>query len=276
MTKASDAFTVEGKSVSREVFDGIVNELAKAGQFKTTNGKVAQADITQMLNIMIRDTAFADFAETIGVEITDAIRKEVAASSEKDEQFSSIPENVQKLIVSLNEQALAMQSFKVPSMETLEKLYSEAPAKTGTLCLSHILVKTKAQADAVLKELDNGASFANVAEAKSIDPSAKGAGGALKNGKEACNLLADLQQGFDKDFMAGAVSAKAGVPTGPIKTQFGYHIILSHEFKDVKASVASVLKENPGNALMTGYITTAKVSVNSTYGKWNGAISTIE
>lgn len=276
VTKSSDAYTVEGKSVSKKEFNGIVNELVKAGQFKTTNGKVAQADITQMLNIMIRDTAFDGFAKSMGIKITDAMRKEIAAGTAKDAQFSSIPKNVQDLIISLNEESLAMKALKAPSADKLEELYNSAPVKTGTLCLSHILLKTKAQADKVLKELDGGASFAKVAEAKSIDPSAKGAGGALKDGKEDCSLLTSLQQSFDKDFLAGAISAKAGVPTGPVKSQFGYHIILSHEFKDVKDSVASVIKEDPASALMAGYIATAKISVNSMYGKWNSVTSTIE
>jgi hypothetical protein len=143
------------------------------------------------------------------------------------------------------------------------------------LCLSHILVKTEAEAKSVLADLEGGAKFATVAAKKSIEPGADKSGGSLANGDQACQALTDLQTSFDKDFMIGAVGAKPGVPTGPIKSSFGYHIILSHSFDDVKASVQTVVGENPGSTLLAGYMSVADISVRSTYGKWNGATATI-
>jgi hypothetical protein len=75
--------------------------------------------------------------------------------------------------------------------------------------------------------------------------------------------------------MIGAVDAKPGVPTGPIKSSFGFHIILSHSYDEVKTSVQAVVAENPGATLLAGYMATADISVRSTYGKWNGATATI-
>jgi hypothetical protein len=50
---------------------------------------------------------------------------------------------------------------------------------------------------------------------------------------------------------------------------------LNHEFDDVKESVAKVVTQSPGNVLLSGWMTGAKISVNSKYGTWNGALSTI-
>ena len=143
------------------------------------------------------------------------------------------------------------------------------------LCLSHILVKTKAEADKALKQIADGAKFAEVAKKVSIEPAAKTSGGSLANGEEACNSLESLQQSFDGDFMVGAVAAKPGVPTGPTKSSFGWHIILSHPYDDVKDSVASVLKENPGAALLAGFMATSDITLNSAYGTWVGATAKI-
>jgi hypothetical protein len=84
-----------------------------------------------------------------------------------------------------------------------------------------------------------------------------------------------LQTSFDKDFMIGAVAAKPGIATGPVNSSFGYHVILSAPFADVKDSVATVVAENPGPTLLAGFMSTADIKVSSTYGVWNGATATI-
>jgi hypothetical protein len=84
-----------------------------------------------------------------------------------------------------------------------------------------------------------------------------------------------LQASFDKDFMIGAVAAKPGVPTGPVKSSFGYHIILSHPFSEVKQSVTTVVTEDPGTTLLAGFMAAADIKLNSKYGVWNGATATI-
>lgn len=71
--------------------------------------------------------------------------------------------------------------------------------------------------------------------------------------------------------MVGAVDAKAGVPTGPIKSSFGWHIILSHPFSEVNKSIASVLSTNTGDSLLAGFMASSDISVNSTYGTWVNA-----
>ncbi len=80
----------------------------------------------------------------------------------------------------------------------------------------HILVKTKEEAEAVLKQLRGGADFAQLAKEKSADGSA-GQGGDLGY--------------FAKDTMVGpfaeaAFAAKAGelVPN-PVETRLGWHVI---------------------------------------------------
>ncbi|MGE3769650.1 MAG: peptidylprolyl isomerase [Bdellovibrionales bacterium] len=82
---------------------------------------------------------------------------------------------------------------------------------------SHILVKTEAEANAILKELKNGADFAAVAKEKSLDKGAAAAGGDLNYFSKG-----QMVEAFEKAAFAmktGDVSAK------PVKTEFGYHII---------------------------------------------------
>ncbi len=81
---------------------------------------------------------------------------------------------------------------------------------------SHILVKTEGQAKSLKKDLDNGADFANLAKKHSICPSQENGGdlGFFDKGQ--------MVKGFEQ----AAFSLDVGQVSGPVKTQFGYHLIL--------------------------------------------------
>lgn len=81
----------------------------------------------------------------------------------------------------------------------------------------HILVKTEAEAKAIIRQLEHGASFVKLAKEKSIDPAGKDSGGDLG--------------WFTKDqmvpeFADAAFALKKGQFTRkPVKTRFGWHVI---------------------------------------------------
>ena len=82
---------------------------------------------------------------------------------------------------------------------------------------SHILVKTEAEANKIKDEITSGKiSFADAAKKNSTDGSAK-QGGDL--GWFATSMMV-------KPFGDAVEKAKVGEVTGPIKTQFGWHLIL--------------------------------------------------
>jgi parvulin-like peptidyl-prolyl isomerase len=249
--------------------------LVSAGQFTAINGKIKAADAIVVLRTLIRYEAFLQFIEENNVKILEADKAEVLKNANADEKYPTYPKELQDVLVNFNIADVTLKKMAPPAIGDIEKLYSDSPASAGVLCLSHILVKTEAEAKTVLADLKSGSKFADVAAKKSIEPGADKSGGSLANGDQPCQALANLQTSFDKDFMIGAVAAKPGVPTGPVKSSFGYHIILSTPFADVKDSVATVVAENPGTTLLAGYMSKTDIKVNSTYGVWNGATATI-
>ena len=275
VTSPSDAFTVNGEGYSKEDLNALIEVLVSAGQLTKQNGTVAKEDVTPIIDVLLKYEAYLQFSEKYNLKETAANRAKVLEQASADQNFPTYPKQLQDLLVNLNLASLTTSGMKVPSASDLEKMYNKMPASTGVLCLSHILVKTKAEADKVLEEIDGGAKFSDVAKAKSIEPAAKTSGGSLANGDEPCNPLASLQQSFDGDFMVGAVAAKAGVPTGPVKTSFGWHIILSHPYSEVKASIANVLKEGTGDSLLAGFMADSDITVNSAYGTWVSATAKI-
>jgi parvulin-like peptidyl-prolyl isomerase len=268
-SSSNDAFSVNGRSYSKADFETITQALVDLQQFVETNGKVKTEDARSIIQTLVRYQAFEQFIEERGITISEEERAKVAEQASADETYKKSPPLLQELLVNLNLASTVLQNIESPSEAELKALYEKAPASSGALCLSHILVKTKEEALAVLKDLDSGVKFADEAAKKSIEPGADKSGGSLANNGEKCTALTRLQQDFDKDFMAGAVAAKMGVPSGPVKSSFGYHIILHHNYADVKASLTKVLSSDAGSNLLAGFMTTSEVTINSVYGTWN-------
>jgi parvulin-like peptidyl-prolyl isomerase len=97
----------------------------------------------------------------------------------------------------------------------------------------HILFNKdqKQKAEDVKKQLEDGANFAKLAKKYSQDP-----GSAQKGGDLGC-----LGKGETvPDFEEAAFGAKQGEIVGPVKTQFGYHVL---EVTDVKPKQTRPLSE---------------------------------
>ena len=90
---------------------------------------------------------------------------------------------------------------------------------------AHILVDTEDKAKELLKQIEGGAAFADVAKANSKDGSAASGGdlGWFSTGAMV------------KPFEDAVVSAPVGKVVGPIKTDFGWHLILVSETRNAAA-----------------------------------------
>lgn len=271
LSSADDAFSLNGSTYSIEDLDALNDALVAAGQYTPQNGALSQQDVATTLSVMIRYFAYKDFIAANGLEETQADIDKVEAEIAERADFASFAGALQTALRNLNVSDEVMSRVDAPGADKLRALYDKMPASAGVLCLSHILVDTEQQAKDVLARLAKGDDFATVAKETSTEAGADESGGALKNGDEDCSPLPSLQQSFDADFMTGAVAAKAGVPTGPVKSSFGYHVILSHAFDDVAESATRVVAENPGALLLAGHLAASNVVVNSKYGVWNGA-----
>lgn len=84
---------------------------------------------------------------------------------------------------------------------------------TASAC--HILVKTKAEAESIKGKLDKGGDFHKLAKQFSTCPSGK------KGGDLGEFYKGDMVPAFDKAVFNGPLLKIQG----PIKTQFGYHLI---------------------------------------------------
>lgn len=79
----------------------------------------------------------------------------------------------------------------------------------------HILVKTQVECENIKKQIEEGADFAEMARKHSTCPSSK-QGGALGEFGPG-----EMVPEFDRVVFSGEV----GKVLGPVKTQFGYHLV---------------------------------------------------
>lgn len=106
--------------------------------------------------------------------------------------------------------------------------------KTTQYKAAHILVKTKDEAEAIIKQLDSGADFAKLAEEKSQDP------GSAKQGGELGWF--DLDQ-MVPEFSAAVAKLKKGqITKEPVQSKFGWHVIELEDTRESKPPTFAELK----------------------------------
>ncbi|MBO6885679.1 MAG: peptidylprolyl isomerase [Marivita sp.] len=110
---------------------------------------------------------------------------------------------------------------------------------------SHILVETEEEAAAIVEELNGGADFAEVARAKSTGPSGPN-GGQL--GWFGAGMMVPEFQSAVEQLEVGAIS-------GPVQTQFGWHVIILNEKRTKEAPALEAVRGEIENQLSQPAVT---------------------
>ena len=119
----------------------------------------------------------------------------------------------------------------------LQKQYESFKGSMGSneYKVSHILVDKEDEAKQIIADLNKGGDFSRIAKEKSKDPGSKDNGGDLDWGPAAR---------YVKPF-ADAVQAqpKGKVSAAPVKTDFGYHVIIVDDVRPLKVPEFADMKE---------------------------------
>lgn len=203
--------------------------------------KTSKSQLGQQLDSLLLVKMVDAAADKAGIQLTDADMNETMKQLMKQYGFNTEDEFSQALTSSgttledFKEQSVKPQAeiekiFEAnlkPTDEQLKDYYEKNKANFATtpeqVKASHILVKTKEEAEAILKQLKQGADFATLAKEKSTDTATKDNGGDLgyfgRNQMEAA-------------FETAAFSLKKGELSDVVQTQYGYHIIKVIDHKD--------------------------------------------
>lgn len=145
--------------------------------------------------------------------------------------------------------------------EALQKAYDDrfkdaAPATEYNA--AHILVADEAKANELKAQLDGGADFAELAKANSTDTGSGANGGDL--GWFGLGAMV-------KPFEDAVVAAEVGKVSGPIKSDFGYHLILLKETRvaakptldDLRDELAAEIEQKTVEAHIKALTDAAKI-----------------
>jgi peptidyl-prolyl cis-trans isomerase C len=148
--------------------------------------------------------------------------------------------------------------------DELHKRYEQEIAKMPAveeIHARHILVKTKDEAEAIIKQLDKGADFEKLAKEKSTD------GAAPQGGDLGWFSQGQMVPEFDK----AAFALKVGQYTEqPVHTQFGWHVIKVEDkrkkqpptFDQVKDQIKQLLLRDKYFAAVNAARSAAKVDIS--------------
>lgn len=315
------AATVDGRGITEQALLDNLEALAGTDEVRRaiesqgvsvygpTRGTYDVGFAGQVLSAMIIDELVAQELEAQGVQPTDEDR--AAAERQYEEGFATLagvlPEDfrTRQIEALANRAALgrllaAGQPQGPPTQEEIRAYYDDNideitdRAEGDFACTSHILIAftdpagqggapteptpeqeaaARAEADAVLARLRAGEDFAAVATEVSDDP-----GSASQGGDLGCNPPGS---GFVAAFEDAVYAQPVGVVGEPVRTTFGYHLILVRSrgvlpFEEVEDDIARILEQEraggPEAALgawLREATASAEVTVDPRWGRWD-------
>ncbi|WP_432746214.1 peptidylprolyl isomerase [Methylobacter sp. G7] len=164
--------------------------------------------------------------------VQDAVQKQLDKSPELAAQLEAAKK---ALLTQANLQNF-IKANPVTDAEVKAEYDSKIAAEKGTeFKARHILVKTEAEAKKLITELGKGADFAKLANKNSLDAKESQNGGDL-GWFSAAQMVAPFSE-------AVAALEKGKYTKEPVKTQFGYHVILKEDSRPVTPPPLEAVKE---------------------------------
>jgi foldase protein PrsA len=203
-----------------------------------------EATLDQMISERLVDQA----ATKAGVKVTEedlnkeieTIRKNFSTEAEFEQALTQYGLTIETLKEDLKTKVKInkiLENEVTVTDEEMQQFFEQNQQSFGTpeqVQASHILVQTPEEAEAILKQLESGADFAQLAKEKSQDPGSKEQGGDLgffPRGQMA------------PEFEEAAFNLEVGKTSGIVQTQFGFHIIKVTDKKEAELPTFDEKKE---------------------------------
>lgn len=251
------AATVNGEDITVEQVEALITgdgeEIPKA-DFAGALGFLVQQQIVSGaaeadLDIVIPEDEITAEATALFEESANGqTREEFLEAQGITEEFLQQFAHSRLLVTEISESL--QEDVEQPTQEEVEALY----------CSSHILVATEQEANDVLARIGAGEDFAALATELSTDTASGAQGGDL--GCSAPDV-------YDPAFAEALTTAEMDVPTDPVESQFGFHVILvrDDEQEAIETLTATAANE-AANTWFTEQFEAAEVTVDETYGTW--------
>ena len=256
--------TVNGANITK---DQLYAKLVEAGGENTLKSMITTTLVEQ-------EAKKANVPAVTDADITTEIENlkaqfggEAALNSALSQSGMTLDDLKKQMPIQVQLRKILEPQVKITDDE-IKKYYEDNKASFDTeeqVRASHILVKTQAEAEDIIKQLKGGADFAALAKEKSADTGSKDNGGDLDFFKRA---------DMDPSFADAAFKLKVGETSGAVKSQYGYHVIKVTDRKEAHTSTFEEKKEEVRKTLVTQKVsemsttwledTTAKAKITNT------------
>jgi foldase protein PrsA len=198
-----------------------------------------------------------------GLGGADALQAQLSDAGVTQAQFEAFAARL--LLVNTVQQAVVEEGLDEAA---LRDAYQANLAQFTTLEVGHILVADRADAERIAAQV-TPATFAKTAQRESTDQQSAVQGGSLGTFSEA-----QFQSQFDPDFVAATLALKPGEISGPVQTQFGWHVIHLVRrdvapFEDVRPQLEANQAPIVFNDWFTEQLGTTNVEVNPRFGRFD-------
>jgi len=237
---ASTVATVNGKKLSSDLYDTFVQAVT-GGQMQEP---LTDEQKSQMIDQLVNMTLAAQAAEKDGLQKDpkvaariDLLRTQILAEAATDKYIKAHPVSEDEMKAEYDSQIASMPK--------------EYKAR-------HILVDKQETAESIIRELEAGGDFSKLAKAESKDSSAASGG----------DLGWFSPQTMVKPFADAVMALEKGkYTTTPVKSEFGYHVIIlddvrepdAPKFEDVKPQLEMFVQRKKLQEYLDGLRKAAQV-----------------
>lgn len=239
IAKEDAVAAVNGKYIGKNTLESLEKELAQRSHGRTFPKAQLVEELVQREVLM-----------------QDALKKQLDKSPEFIERMATIRSSLLS--------QMALQNFMQSNPVTDEEIRAEYDTKMGAAGTEykarHILVKSEDEAKQLIDELNKGADFAELAKTKSTGPS----------GPQGGDLGWFSPEQMVAPFSEAVIALENGkVTSEPVKTQFGWHVILREDsraqtpppFDAVKEQIRPMLQNQKVQQMMENLRSQANVEI---------------
>ena len=208
--------TVGDVKITREMLDHIIGTIPEENRvpFLTPDGR------KKILDEVISFTLFAQAAKSMGIQDEPATKTRLAYVQTEYLAREMFRRRLAKAQPVSEDEIRAYYRDHITEFTPPEQIKAR-----------HIVVKTESEARKILERLKTGEDFEKLARSKSIDPAAAHGGRlTMQNGSDW------ISRGtFETSFEFELFKIPKGEVGGPIKTQFGWHLLKVEDHRQPEA-----------------------------------------
>lgn len=283
---------------NKEYAAAVEQQLAQGGEKLKGSGK-STFDATFVARVLTRQIFLALVSEGVEEKDLEVTEKDLdEARQQQVEQFEqqfgtkdvweSFPAEYQDTLVRRSAEIQVLQEGLAPKIDdaAIKSYYEEHISDFAETCSRHILAPfpgdrrdpatppptpeeeaaAKAKAEEWKRRIEAGEDFAAIAQAESGDPGSGAQGGDL-----------GCRGGFVPEFTEAMETLEPNQVSGPVRTQFGYHIIQvtsrqQKSLEEARPEIEQALSQEAQGSIQTYLekaIEEAEIKVNPKYGSFD-------